>query len=248
MGARRLKGHSGALQEKFSRAIYARRTTRGDMMKSMKTALALAILAAFPMVQAQTGAPQTPASQQAGSQSGPLRYAQSLVESTAALHPELLEIDLHATPSGAAQSVIVAAKSRARVGRPSDADDVAVLKTGQPRIEINRRGDENVEVELPLFDIFKQVIGTVEFTFPYPPGTDQEALVKKAAQYRDEMSRRILDVASLSDPAQLDPRIATRSYAQLLVDEALLAHPEVEVLALHARTPKTGDGYPIGAS
>jgi iron complex outermembrane receptor protein len=218
------------------------------MMKSTKTALALAILAAFPMVHAQTGAPQAPASQQAAGPAGPLRYAQSLVDSTAARHPELLEIDLHATPPGTQGSVIVAAKSRARMGRASDTDDIAVLKTGQPRIEINRRGDDNVEVELPLFDIFKQAIGTVEFTFPYPPSTDQEALVKKAAQYRDEMSRRILSLASLTDAAQLDPRIATRSYAQGLVDEALLAHPEVEVIALHARTPKTGEGYPIVAS
>ena len=43
-------------------------------MKSMKTALALAILAAFPMVQAQTGAPQTPASQRS------MQHSQSSVQ------------------------------------------------------------------------------------------------------------------------------------------------------------------------
>ena len=217
-------------------------------MKEVKTTLALAILLAFPMVQAQTApAPGTQDSQSAqpGAASA---YAQHLVESMARLHPELLEIDLHATLPGASQSTIVAAKSPARAGRPSDADDIAVVRSGQARVEINRKGDQNVEVEVPLFDIFKQAIGSVEFTFPYVPGTDEAALVKQAAQYRDELSRRILDPESLAAPAQLDPRIPTRTYAQFLIDDALARHPEVEVLALHARTPRTSGAYPIIAS
>ncbi|BAL27204.1 TonB-dependent siderophore receptor [Azoarcus sp. KH32C] len=197
--------------------------------------------AAAPVAQAA----DAPAAQQAGAAP---KYAQHLVEAMSALHPELIEIDVHATPPGATRSMIVAARSAARVGRPSDADDIGVFKTGEPRVAINRRGNQNVEVELPLFDVYKQAIGVVKFAFPYPPGTDEAALVKKAGQYRDEMSRRILDVTSLFDPAQLDPRVPTRSYAQYLIDDALAKHPEVEVLALHARTPKSGADYPIIAS
>ena len=208
-------------------------------MKTMKTTLALAILLAFPMVQAQT-APATGTQDSRSSQPGAsYPYAQHLLDSMSRLHPELLEIDLHATLPGASQSTIVAAKSPARVGRPSDADDIAVLTSGQPRVEINRRGDQNVEVEVVLYDIFKQAIGSVEFTFPYVPGTDEAALVTQATQYRDELGRRILDLDSLAAPAQPDPRIPTQSYAQFLIDDALARHPEVEVLALHARTPKT---------
>src|SRR5437868_7011226 len=206
-------------------------------MKRTKTALALALFAAFPMAQAQTSATTPPApTQQARVPGTSARYAQSLVDSTAALHPELLQIDLHATAPGTQQSVIVATRTPGRLGRASDADDVAVLRTGQPRVEINKRGDDNVEVEVVLYDIFRQVIGTVEFTFPYPPGTDQDALVRKAAQIRDEMSRRILTLASLVEPAQFDARITARSQAQFLVDQALRSHPEVEVVVLHART------------
>ena len=175
-------------------------------------------------------------------------YAQHLVDSMVALHPELVELDIHALPPGSRQLMLVAAKSPARVGRPSDTDDVAVYRTGEPRVEINRKGDQNVEVALALRDIYRQTIGAVEFTFPYTPGTDEDALIKKAAQYRDEMSRRILDSASLFDPAQLDPRVPERTYAQFLVDDTLGRHPRVEVIALHARTPKTGSGYPIIAS
>jgi TonB-dependent siderophore receptor len=216
-------------------------------MTKAKTALALALLLAFPIAQAQT-APAPRASSQDSRPSGSYPYAQHLVDNAARLHPELLSIDLHATLPGAAQSTIVATTAGARLGRPSDADDVAVLRSGQPRVEINRQGDQNVEVELPLFDIFKQTIGSVEFTFRYVSGTDEASLVKQAGQYRDELSRRILDRESLASPAQLDPGIPAHGYAQFLIDDALARHPEVEVIALHARTAAIADGYPIIAS
>ena len=175
-------------------------------------------------------------------------YAQYLVDSIVARHAELVELDLHAAAPGSAQRGIVAAKTRARVGKPSDPDDDAVLRSGEPRVEINRRGDQNVEVELQVFDIYKQPIGVAEFTFPYPPGTDEQALVGIAAQYRDEMGRRILDLAALFEPVQLDPRVPAHRYPQFLVDDTLGRHPEIEVIVFHARTPQTGTGYPIVAS
>ena len=92
-----------------------------------KTALALAVLAAFPIAHAQgMSAPVPQATPQTAGAS--VRYAQLLVNSMATLHPELVEIDLHAAPAGATQSVIVAAKSTAKIGRPSGADAVAVFK------------------------------------------------------------------------------------------------------------------------
>jgi TonB-dependent siderophore receptor len=175
-------------------------------------------------------------------------YAQYLVDTTAARYPDLLQIDVHAAAPGAATTTIVAAKTPERVGRASDADDADVARTGHARIEINRRGDQNVEVALPLFDIYRQTVGAVEFTFRYPPGTDQDALLAKAAQFRDEMSRRILDAKSLTDPARLDARIEAHPYAQSLVDDTLARHPELEVMTVRSRTPRTGDAYVIIAS
>jgi TonB-dependent siderophore receptor len=178
----------------------------------------------------------------------PAPYAQYLVDSTLALHPELVELDVHAMPPQNGHLTLIGAKSPDRVGRPSDADDLAVFASGEPRVEINKRGDQNVEVSLTLRDIYNQTIGVVEFSFPYRAGMDEDSLLKQAAQYRDEMSRRILDAASLFEPAQLDPQVPARSYAQFLVDDTLGRHPGVEVVVLHARTSKTGTGYPIIAS
>ncbi|HVS56242.1 MAG TPA: TonB-dependent receptor plug domain-containing protein, partial [Casimicrobiaceae bacterium] len=175
-------------------------------------------------------------------------YAQYLVDTAVARHPELVQLDVHATAPGTTQSTVIAAKTRDRVGQVSDIDDVEVSRTSQPRVRINHHGDDNVEVALPLFDIYRKVIGSVEFTLPYPPGTDQDALVAKAAQYREEMSRRILDSESLTAPVQTDVRINAHAYAQYLVDDTVARYPEVEVVTVHARTPRTSADYPIIAS
>src|ERR1700758_1887189 len=64
------------------------------------------------------------------------KYAQYLVDSLVARHPELSEVDVHAIPPGSTQSVIVAAKTPSRVGKASDPDDLSVMRSGEPRIEI----------------------------------------------------------------------------------------------------------------
>jgi iron complex outermembrane receptor protein len=111
---------------------------------------------------------------------GRKNYAQDLVDRTVSRHPELIELDIHAVPPDGTESVIVAAKSRNRVGQRTDADDLAVFKSGEPRVEINQAGNNNVEVAVQLQDVAGRPVGSVEMTFPYVAGTDQEALVKKA--------------------------------------------------------------------
>ena len=177
-------------------------------------------------------------------------YAQELVDRTAARHRELMELDLHATPPGASSSVIVASRNPARIGRPSDADDVEVAKTGTPFVEINRSGDQNVEVHLPLLDVNREIIGELEMTFPYPPGSgfDEDGLIKAGEKTRDEMARGILDLQSLVDPVQFDSRVPIDTYAQALVDDLLAKYVEVEVMVIRANVAGVDSPYPIVAS
>jgi TonB-dependent siderophore receptor len=177
-------------------------------------------------------------------------YAQELVDRTAARHRELMELDLHATPPGASSSVIVASRNPARIGRPSDADDVEVAKTGTPFVEINRSGDQNVEVHLPLLDVNREIIGELEMTFPYPPGSgfDEDGLIKAGEKTRDEMARGILDLQSLVDPVQFDSRVPIDTYAQSLVDDLLAKYVEVEVMVIRANVAGVDSPYPIVAS
>jgi iron complex outermembrane receptor protein len=135
-------------------------------------------------------------------------YAQALLEAAIGRHPDLLQFDIHAKPPGSEQSVIIAAKSADRVGHASDPDDLEVAKTGNPRVEINRTGDYNVEIEIPLFDAERRTVGSVEMTFPYVAGFDQDALIKKAQAIRDESLARIPGVATLVEPAPAEPKLA----------------------------------------
>src|SRR5215471_21420080 len=142
--------------------------------------LLLTLAVALPVCAQTAVAPAAPSPEPSPGE----RYAQYLVDSLVALHPELSEVDVHATPPGSTQSVIVAAKTSSRIGKASDPDDLAVMKSGEPRIEINARGNQNVEVEVPLVDIYNQTIGAVELSFPYTPGADPQAMIDVAAQYR----------------------------------------------------------------
>jgi TonB-dependent siderophore receptor len=197
-----------------------------------------------PPLYAQESAPQSPTTQ------ATQRYAQELVNRTVARHPDLIELDVHAVPPNAAETVIIAAKNTARIGKKSDPDDLDVIKTGTSFVEINRTGDQNVEVHVPLVDVNRTTIGEVEMTFPYPPGSgfDQDGLIAAAERIRDGMARRILDRASLFEPLQFDPKIPIHTYAQFLVDDLLFKHPQVEIIAIHAKPPAGGSDYPIVAS
>ena len=124
------------------------------------TVLALAMLAAFTQASAQ--ATSTAAVAPASSQ------AQAIVDRLARDFPELLEIDLHAMSPTTGRSEIVAARSAARIGNPTDPDDAAVIKTGEPFVEVNSRGDQNVEVHLALYDARRRIVCMLELTFPLP--------------------------------------------------------------------------------
>src|SRR5215468_2602317 len=119
-----------------------------------RSLLATAIAASIPICmlaaqQANAEQAQSPLPQSSATTGQSKRYAQELLDRTAARHPELLELDLHAIPPDAAESVIIASRNAARIGTKSDRDDVDVIKTGTPFVEINRAGDQNVEVHIP---------------------------------------------------------------------------------------------------
>jgi iron complex outermembrane receptor protein len=187
----------------------------------------------------------------ARAQASTKNYGQDLIERTIKRHPELIGLDLHATPPGSPQSLIIASNNPNRIGHKTDPDDLEVFDTGTPRVEINRAGDENVEIALQLHDVTGRPVGSVEMTFPYESGTDTDALVEKGQQIEDELRRRISGeerqgAAELVAPAQLDPSIPIDTYAQFLVDDTLARHAGIAIVALHVRSP-TGS-YPLLAS
>jgi hypothetical protein len=173
-------------------------------------------------------------------------YAQELVDRTVAQHPDLRAVVMHVTPPKAAGNVIIAS-SIGRIGKPGDADDLEVIATGQTRVAMDR-GNKRIEVELALRDVGGETVGALGLVWRYPVGGNHAEFERIANAIRDSLARRILNVANLMDPYPFDPLATTKTRAQTLVDEALLRHPEVTVLALRARTGPSNELVLLGST
>jgi iron complex outermembrane receptor protein len=131
-------------------------------------------------------------------------FAQDLVDQTVAGHSELLGLDIHATPPNSTQSSIIASKDPERIGRKTDPDVLAVLKTGVPRVVSNSSG---AEVVLPLLDVAGRPVGLVQMAFPVSPGPEAKAearVEERAEEIEEEMREQIPTGARLVEDAWLE--------------------------------------------
>ncbi len=125
-------------------------------------------------------------------------YAQKLVDETLAKHKEVVIMAMHVTPPGKNENVIIASNI-GRIGKKADEDDLRVIETGKPNLEVNKKGD-HFEVELVLQDQSGKTIGAVGIVFNYEKGKEAE-FQKKAEQIRDEMKEKTPTLAKLFEPA-----------------------------------------------
>ena len=170
-------------------------------------------------------------------------YAQFLLDEMLDKHPDVIIAAFHVTPPNSADNVIVASNI-GRIGKKGDEDDMNVIKTGEPKLEINTEGDR-FESEQTLQDVSGDTIGAVGIVFPYKKGDDKAALHKKATKIRDELRRKVLNVNNLMDPFPFDQSapLPLNTYAQKLVDQQMAKHPDLEILCIHASPPH--GSYPI---
>ena len=173
-------------------------------------------------------------------------YAQELVDRTVAQHPDLRAVVMHVTPPKGAGNVVIAS-SIGRIGKAADTNDLDVVATGKTRVAMDQ-GNKRIEVDLALRDVGGDTIGSLGLVWRYPVGGDHAEFERTANDIRDGLARRILSLASLMDPYPFDPAITTKSRAQNLVDDALLRHPEVTVLALRAKVQATNELVLLGST
>lgn len=124
-------------------------------------------------------------------------YAQKLLEETLAKHKEVVIMAMHVTPPGKNENVIIASNI-GRIGKKADEDDLRVIETGKPNLEVNKKGD-HFEVELTLQDQSGQTIGAVGIVFNYEKGKEA-AFQKNAEQIRDEMKQKTSTLEKLFEP------------------------------------------------
>ena len=158
-------------------------------------------------------------------------YAQHLVDAEVAAHPEVKVLAIHAVPAGGKQNVIIASNI-GRIGKPADADDLKVIRTGKPLLAVNKAGDR-YEVQLVLFDASRRPLGSLGVVFAYRKGDDVKAMQATAIAIRDHLSRRLSHQKNLTEPYRFDAATPVGNYSQRLVDELFDAHPELAILCAH---------------
>jgi hypothetical protein len=121
-------------------------------------------------------------------------YAQKLVDTTLGKHPELTVMALHVTPPKGADNVIIASNI-GRIGKKADADDMSVLETGKPRIEVTKTGD--LSVELLMYDVSGNTVGVLGSTFDAKIATDKAIALKLAESVRDELRSQTQSLEAL---------------------------------------------------
>jgi hypothetical protein len=132
-------------------------------------------------------------------QEGKKIYAQKLLDETLARHKEVVIMAMHVTPPGKSENVIIASNI-GRIGKKADEDDMRVINTGKPNLEVNKKGD-HYEVELVMQDQSGKTIGAVGIVFMNEKGKEQEFL-KNATQIRDEMKAQTPTLAKLFEPVE----------------------------------------------
>lgn len=172
-------------------------------------------------------------------------YAQELIDKAIAKHPEVLALSIHATPPKSANMVTIASNG-GQIGNKADQDDLSVVNTSTPTVKIDAEG-KRFETGVVLRDVSGDTIGVLRVVLPYQSGDDQTVLVRKAKSIRDELRRKVINVANLMDPFPYVPNFADYPYAQKLVDETMVKHPELLILVMHVASPDGAD-YPIIAS
>jgi len=120
---------------------------------------------------------------------------QKIVSDTLSRHPDILILAFHVTPPGSKNNIIVASNI-GRIGKVADEDDMRVVNTGKPNLEVNENGIR-FEVESVLRDKAGNGIGAISIVLPYRKGDDKAALQKRADAISGEVAQLIPSTADL---------------------------------------------------
>lgn len=124
-------------------------------------------------------------------------FAQTLVESTHARHPETTEIGIAARSSRGCETI--ASTDRGDVGEKCEKDDVEPMQTGNPFVEKEKDG---FDVSLPLHDAQGKTVGTVGIEFKSEPGQTESSVLAQAKTIAAEMETHIPSKAKLYERAE----------------------------------------------
>ena len=164
-------------------------------------------------------------------------YAFELLEQLSKANPDLLGATISAAAPKSATVVVVASTEQHANAAAADPADIAVIHS-ETTTKVDASGTR-IEVRLPLHDVSGDTVGALRLTYAYHTGVDATAVSQSATLVRDRLQRRISHAGNLFDPYPYEPDAPANTYAQQLVDEVIAAHPEIEILAIHATAPES---------
>lgn len=126
-------------------------------------------------------------------------YAQKLVDTFQAAHPELEVLALRG--HDAAGELVLLGSTFGRQGKKADGDDLKVLNSTAPNTGVYSNG-RRFGIDLALHDRARRVVGTMNVGYAYQDGADTAALVERSLKLRGEIERKVEGDRSL---AELDP-------------------------------------------
>ena len=129
----------------------------------------------------------------------PHTFAQKLVDQELAKHPDIVILVFHVVNKDASDYPIVASNI-GRYGKKADEDDLRVIHTGKPNLEVNAAGN-HFEVEMALHDTSQKVLGAIAVVYNYKSSDSKEALHQKAEMVRAEVEKQIPSLDKLLEAA-----------------------------------------------
>ena len=133
--------------------------------------------------------------------SAPKIYAQKLVEETLAAHPELMGLELAATPPTKSQCVTIASSETKGIGEKCDKDEYTAMKTDKPFVEKEKEnGKEVYDVTIPIHDADGKAIATAGIDFKPWPNQAEAWVTDRSEQIAKELESKVKSKEKLFEP------------------------------------------------
>lgn len=119
-------------------------------------------------------------------------FAQKVVDDTLAMHPDIQNLELAATPSDKTECVTIASNEAMEIGEKCDRDELAALKTNEPVVKKEKEdGKELYEAIVSIHDSTGSIIGIAGMDFKPRPGQDRAGIAERAKLVAKELESQI---------------------------------------------------------
>lgn len=127
-------------------------------------------------------------------------FAQQLILTEKATHPEIQKLGLHAVPPGQTQNVIIANNLAEKIGKVSSPNDMRLVAPGAP-VAVRMEQGSFFDTFVPLHDLGGTTIGFLVMEVPFSTASTEQEAIQKGMSIRDEIQQQAPALDVLFGPA-----------------------------------------------